>query len=457
MILHHLFYSADTGVQTLHRRITPTAQQREQQQERWRDLRDYLVDDLGQKTGYAVSSWLQGSYKFGTQTRPAKLGDEFDIDLGLYFVWPGGPDATNEQPADLKAQVQRSLEAYAEEAQDDVKEVVQPAKERCSRIRFSGDFHIDVPTYHLDRDRDARDLATETKGWEQSDPKALWLWFGRQFGEEDSAQVRRLIRYVKMWAALKLIERPSSVLLTVLVAEEFRKLSAQDVDTDDVALRNVAMAILNRLDGNHEVLNPIDGNENLNRLSADGLQRFLAGIRALTGIADGALAATTEQEAAFLWTEAFDHFFPASEAPPTGNALMQVPFVPEVNVEARPRGSQVVFPGMNSIGPIPKDCTIVFTLTNAQALPAGSQVRWFARNTGEEAELMNDMGHVKGVGLRVEERSAYRGTHHMDVVVTSSLGRVIGFRRIPVQVAGAAMPARNPSRPGYRRFASRRK
>jgi hypothetical protein len=57
--------------------------------------------------------------------------------------------------------------------------------------------------------------------WEDSDPKAIYVWFKDQFQEERRAKVRRLVRFVKAWAALKFreAERPSSLLLTVLVAE----------------------------------------------------------------------------------------------------------------------------------------------------------------------------------------------------------------------------------------------
>lgn len=82
--LHSYFYSTDTEKQTLHRRIVPSEEQFTEQQERWNDLRDYLVDDLNEKTGLSIYSWLQGSYKFGTQVRPKNPTEEFDIDLCIY-------------------------------------------------------------------------------------------------------------------------------------------------------------------------------------------------------------------------------------------------------------------------------------------------------------------------------------------------------------------------------------
>src|ERR1700674_5702735 len=87
-----LFYSAnDSEKQTLHRRVTPSEEQFEEQQDRWNALADHLIADLKERSGYPIRTWLQGSYKAATQIRPVRLGEEFDIDLGVYFQWQGRP------------------------------------------------------------------------------------------------------------------------------------------------------------------------------------------------------------------------------------------------------------------------------------------------------------------------------------------------------------------------------
>ncbi|KKK74696.1 hypothetical protein LCGC14_2881180, partial [marine sediment metagenome] len=136
-----------------------------------------------------------------------------DIDLGLYFEWAGNAEDGENEPEDLKALVQTALQEYQDNEENDATGVEDP-KERCNRISFDPDFHIDVPCYHLDADRDARSLATETQGWEESDPKAIYVWFKDE--QKDQAlrtKVRRQVRYLKMWAALTFDEgaRPSSI------------------------------------------------------------------------------------------------------------------------------------------------------------------------------------------------------------------------------------------------------
>jgi hypothetical protein len=154
-----LFHSTSTPENCLDWRIRPSDEQYDAQKERWNDLAAHLLDDVAQRSACTTRSWLQGSYKFGTQVRPASKGEEFDIDLGVYFQWLGEPEDGPHSPANLRAFVQASLESYAQDDQNDSEAVDEP-RARCSRIHFKGDFHIDVPTYHLHAARDARSLAT---------------------------------------------------------------------------------------------------------------------------------------------------------------------------------------------------------------------------------------------------------------------------------------------------------
>jgi hypothetical protein len=119
-----------------------------------------VIADLKERSDYPIRTWLQGSYKSATQIRPVRVTEEFDIDLGVYFQWDGRPQDGRYGPKALKSFVQESLKSYAAANATDVEQVMPP-RERCCRIQFKSCFHIDVPAYHLDADRDARRLATE--------------------------------------------------------------------------------------------------------------------------------------------------------------------------------------------------------------------------------------------------------------------------------------------------------
>ena len=452
-----LFHSKSD--QTLHSRITPSSDQFATQQARWNDLADFLKSRLKDDTGYAMSTWLQGSYKFGTQIRPWESDAEFDIDLGLYFEWSGDDDDGEYEPEGFKELVQNALLDYAEDSENDASGVADP-KERCCRIAFKPDFHIDVPCYHLDRGADQRALATETRGWEDSDPKAIYTWF-KDLHEDaaDRAQLRRLVCYFKMWAALKIEDeaaRPSSIMLTVLVAEAFGELDRSDLTDDDDVLEKTIIVVADRLDAETEVPNPADTGEDLNRLTADASKDLVARLREFEDTARRANTTTSEESAAEIWTEAFEHFFPMPEdvdgedggerseaTVAKSTALVAYTFDPRISIRAVSRDNDTyVRDGVNSIATIVKNCSIHFELINADELPAGASVRWTVRNRGHDAWSKNDIGHFAGAKLTADEHSAYNGNHAMDVTVYQ-WGRIIGRRRVEINVRGGVVPPRN--------------
>lgn len=456
-IVADLFHAADAARETLHKRITPTDDQFEDQKTRWNDLAAFLRTRLKADTELGTRTWLQGSYKFDTQIRPWMIGAEFDIDLGFYFEWNGTPNQSDYAPEGLKALIQAALEDYQSDAENDATGVEDP-KERCCRISFKPDFHIDVPAYHLNPDRNARALATETRGWEESDPKAIYEWFKERY--DDAAQrwqLRRLVRYLKMWAALQFStdERPSSILLTVLAAEALQGYAIAGVADDDL-LEHAAIVIKRRLEQNYAVANPVDGRENLNRLDDEATRTFIGRLGSLEAVASRARLSGDKAAGAEIWAEAFQQFFPMPEdndevakAEPQRNAVAIYRFDPQIEVLAVPKlNKDRNWRGLNELPPIPKDCDITFTLSNGDQLPAGTHVRWTVRNRGEEAGRLNDLGHIAGTDAIVSRHSAYNGDHAMDLTVYLG-NQVIGRRRIWVKVRGAAMPARNPKRRRY--------
>lgn len=462
-----LFYSTNVEKQTLHRKIIPTDKQQEAQRERWKDLVDYLEEDLKEKTGYPIKSWLQGSYKFATQIRPASLYGEFDIDLGIYFIWEGEPSDGNFSPIELKNIVQKSLLEYAKEVKDEVKGVLVPPKNRCCRIVFSDNFHIDVPVYHLDEKLDTRNLATEKNEWENSDPKTLHKWFISKCKDEvEGFQIRRLIRYIKMWAALNFEEgkRPPSILLTVLMIEAFESIPSEVFEDDDL-FSHCVEKILERVSENSKVYNPVNLAENINKLSDEDFQIFIKKINYLYNVSIRAQKVITEADAAVIWQEVFKQFFPLpevlEETSGTSKALTVVEFDPQVRIFAKETQNTNInrtYEGINKIGPIPKGCKISFKIINSSRIPLGATLEWMVRNEGEEAENINDLGHSDGSGIDITDRSAYNGTHYMDVVAKSPYGYPIGFRRIPVTILGIQIPPRNPIyKPGYLRIKRKRK
>lgn len=259
-----------------------------------------------------------------------------------------------------------------------------------------------------------------------------------------------------MWSALKCDEeyRASSILYTVLIAQEFRKIADTDKADDEDTLRAIVKKIADRLEASHRVKNPVNSEEDLNRLGEENTEKLIKKFRHLEDIAERAKASNSKIEASVIWSEAFDHFFPipSEDTLASANALVPYTVIPLVSVTAvSKKNPNLEFSGINRIGPLPRDCSVYFEIQNTESIPERASLEWFVRNAGSEAEGVNDLGHRAGDGLSARENTAYAGIHFMDLIIR--LGRrVIGFRRIPVQIQNIVAPVRNPPRPAYRQL-----
>jgi hypothetical protein len=458
-----LFYG--TSDDTLYSRITPSVEQREFLQQHWNQMRDFLQPRLTQRSGCQVSTWLQGSYKFGTLLKPVSKDEEYDVDVGLYFHWDSDERA-HPAASQLRSWVQEELEEYARGVAE-IREVEDPPKERCSRASYVSQFHIDIPVYHLDPRRDVRRLACLSGDWEPSDPKAIYIWFKELVPNPQRERLRRIVRYLKAWAAVafndRATARPSSVLLTVAAAQAFDTIQSWEIFStadDEDTLIKVVKSIYDRLSVDARVWNPVDEDEDLNRIPADDRDIFISRLRELREAALAAEDAPDEASAALAWSRVFSYLMPLPETSEvevveeeSNRALM---VLPEVRIEVfgrNPRRQLATY--ANEVPSVAKNCDLEFTITNPHILPAYAEIEWTVRNRGGEAGNIGDLGHRR-VGThmtRAEEHTAYTGLHYMDCVVRSN-GTVYAVRRIPVNVVPGALPARNPPRPSYTRLRS---
>ncbi len=120
-----------TAEQTLHSRITPTPEQREFLQTRWNSLAEHLKAELA---GWGVPHFdLATGLLQVRHIDKARAGEEYDVDVGIYFSWD--PKAVDVSPTavQLRTWVQQELLQYKSQNAD-VKHVEEPAKERCSRL-----------------------------------------------------------------------------------------------------------------------------------------------------------------------------------------------------------------------------------------------------------------------------------------------------------------------------------
>ena len=460
-----LFYSEREH--TLHKRVTPSQEQRDFLQKQWNSLADHLKAKLSEKHGYTISTWLQGSYKYGTLIKPVHKDEEYDVDVGVYFSW--NPDGNAEPaPEQLREWVQRELLEYATEHQE-IKSVSEPPKARCSRAIYNKLFHIDLPVYHLAPVSDKRRLALFSGGWEPSDPKRFYKWFRDAISGDKRDQLRRLIRYLKGWAAVAFASaqesRPSSILLTVLATKAYIDYFGWLIlpSNDDDALIIIIRKIHDRLIINSEVMNPAEKQkENLNRIEPKYWDGFMSRLQALRDCADAASEAHDEAAAALAWSEAFSFLMPlptVSEVEiSVSNSERSLMKVPDVDIRVyRKNPKELTGQYRNEVPSVAKGCDLVFSIANPHVIPEFATVEWTVRNNGIEADEIGDLGHRR-IGMRMlsaDEVTKYVGLHYMDCVVRVG-GSIYSVRRIPVHVKDIKYPPRNPALPSYKKIRSSR-
>lgn len=246
--------------------------------------------------------YMQGSFAMGTTLNP--LDGEFDIDDGVYLQHLDENDNSNWPVPDTVHQwIVKATDGHTKEKPMD--------KRTCVRVRYAGQYHVDLPIYakYLDEQR----LAEKGEnGWHQSDSKALTDWFISQVNNKGE-QLRRTVRFIKAWADFQSGRRgkmPSGLILTVLAVEKFRL-----DEKDDISLSKTVARISDAVKSLFTVFNPIDGTEELTaRLTDIQKERFQQAIADYSSDALKAVDTDDCEYASKLWRRQFGDRFPVVES-----------------------------------------------------------------------------------------------------------------------------------------------
>lgn len=254
-------------------------------------LQDRIVNFFKLYTSLPVPKfYIQGSYKMQTMI----LGNDgtYDVDLGIYFL-------TNPYVTSFTVQdnVKRAVLGHTMGGVEH--------REKCVRVKYSGDFDIDLPIYYKTT-FDKPYLATKTT-WQQSDPKELCDWFEKQRKLKDNnGQMLRLIKYFKRWAAIRTKKMPSGIAFTVWVAENYKTNSR-----DDIAFYETAKAIKSRLSWGVSCRNPATPFDDLtSKLDSIQKRNFLDALDNLIAEAEMALKQENLSKALAIWNKHLGNKFP---------------------------------------------------------------------------------------------------------------------------------------------------
>jgi hypothetical protein len=440
----NVFHSSDESKETLNKRVTLLPEQVDYARLKKNHLLSYLKSELSARFKILVRYWLQGSYKNHTLIRPVGKGEEFDIDAGVYLLF-------NAEKKGVQADYAKSIlrEVLVDYCSINEEAHLKDPKPNCERISYPEYFHIDLPLYYLDEDTGDCRLATENSGWIDSDPKSFQDWFDYKVSELSDLQksrLRRIIKYFKTWVALKGVTLPS-IAITTYVTDQYH-----DFEGDDDTFAQNSANLANHLRRGEGIKSPINGVDLVggNDEEKSNLQKELVCL--LQSLREVNVSASAS-EAHPYWTAILEHIYPPVAEigdQSTGSNLPARTLPPMIKVRKEDKNGKFVEDSTaeSIIGYI--DEKLKFSITNIDSYPLNSIVKWMVRNKDKDASLVNDLGHLKVIGISdvCDEHCGYRGTHYMECVIESN-GIVQGAKSIKVKLNGMSRPLRNPPRNKY--------
>lgn len=233
---------------------------------RERVIKGYTNISEEDKRTHTIQFQSQGSFVMDTIIKP-EPEEDFDLDDGIYFQ--GG--IPEEKRADT--QVFHYLVIKAIDKHNEIEDIID--KPTCVRVKYykqNGEergFHIDLPIYYAEN-LDTPELADTKNGWTESSPVEFIAWFEEKTKSEfrkafllealkyaepyekwlsdirkKDCQLRRIVRYLKIWANLKKKDMPSGIMMSIMAANNY-----VDNQRDDVSLRDTLANILDELNEN---------------------------------------------------------------------------------------------------------------------------------------------------------------------------------------------------------------
>lgn len=255
------------------------------------NIKNKIIDHFKQKTKYDfIGTYMQGSYR--TKTVIRTKDDVCDLDLGIYFK----KIDTEVSTAAVLDQVYKAVE--------DVTSIQPSKKSKCVRVYYKGDFHIDLPVYHFNKEEhDHPQLANRYNGWEESDPKDFTKWFNKH---ENLKQLKRITRYLKAWSNNTEGKYPSGLAFTIWTCN---KLTTNE--RDDIALYELLKEIKSSIESSWYVEMPVVPYDDVcSKLTDQQKDNFLDAISDFIEDADRALKSKNQLEASEIWQKYFGDRFP---------------------------------------------------------------------------------------------------------------------------------------------------
>ncbi len=423
------------------------------------DLLDTRVDSIVAAIGFddvvgpkLIDHIPQGSWAQRTIIKPL-AGDEFDADFLLHLeedaAWSADP---KRYMSEVHAAFRRST---------DYQDMVH-LKNRCVRIVYANDCHVDVVPYLVRSDGSEVIINRESNAFENTNPDGFTAWL-KERDELAGGNLRRVIRLVKYLRDSKNTFSCKSVILTTLVGERVRSIDAEtrysDVPTTLKNIVNDLDAWLELYPTKPSIEDPSCPGTNFDhRWDQDLYANFRNQMHRYAEWITAACDEPDRDKSLELWQKVFGPSFKAPAAVPvreaalapvaptpraaetraTNEEFIQERFPLALKHQATIDGEVVRKPGFRH-GPIrnlrrlQKNRDLRFRVLTDVRPPY--QIWWKVRNHGQEAEAAHALrGEIREDNSTWhKERTLYTGTHWIECYIVKD-GRVAATDRYVVPI-----------------------
>lgn len=250
----------------------------------------------------------QGSYVIGTAVKPVKSDQEFDVDVVLALNLLARPEDQRdpEQVIEWLAERLRKESSYRGKVRKE---------KRCVRIKYAGEFHLDVVPAYCNGDTTHPVQVPEKKNgvwrWRLSHPKGYIEWC-RRMQDASNGKFARVAKMVKWWRNVKFGKdsAPKSIVLTTLLGHHIAKGCSSDAEALVVTMESMNTYVSSQYLV-PIIANPSLGNENLARdWKQEQFELFKRRWGASTEKAREAYDEGDKGRSISLWREVFGDAFP---------------------------------------------------------------------------------------------------------------------------------------------------
>lgn len=219
------------------------ATRKQKMESAYRAVNDVLSRDAEFFSDYTINVYAQGSLLIGTTVKPLS-GKEFDLDIVLHIE----NSYLNHTATEIYDELYRVLSNHG------TYENLLEKKNRCIRINYNSDFHMDIlPGCMISRDN-TRLMIAENKfrvSWSRTNPKGYAEWF-KEIAERDKATFLLTERYnLMLEAKIETEDLPQDIFLktplqrTVQIVKRYRDLYYENKDLDKTpAISSIVLTTL---------------------------------------------------------------------------------------------------------------------------------------------------------------------------------------------------------------------